>query len=153
MIYLGNSPVEWGSRRQALPAQSTAEAEYIAMLEPAKSILWLRWLLKQLGIKSLITEYSSTLFGDNNAAHNIASNPVSGQRTKHIALKYHYIRALVEAGVISLEHVDTLENVSDIFTKALGNAKFDKLAPIALGHSAFAQPTKRRKTVVSDEFV
>ena len=137
-----------------MPAQSTAEAEYIAMLEPAKSILWLRWLLKQLGIKQLITEYSSTLFGDNNAAHNIASNPVSGQRTKHIALKYHYIRALVEeAGVICLEHVDTLENVSDICTKALGSAKFDKLAPIALGSTEFVRPTKRRKTVVSDEFV
>ena len=153
IIYLGGSPVEWGSKRQALPAQSTAEAEYIAMLEPAKSILWLRWLLKQLGIKSLITEYSSTLFGDNNAAHNIASNPVSGQRTKHIALKYHYIRALVEAGVICLEHIDTLENVSDIFTKALGNSKFDKLSPMALGLTAFERPTKRKRTELSDEFV
>lgn len=64
VVYLGHGPVEWGSKQQKLVAQSTAEAEYIALNAPARSILWLRWLLVQTGITALITQYSSTIFSD-----------------------------------------------------------------------------------------
>lgn len=144
--------MEWASKIQRLPAQSSAEAEFIAANAPAKSIMWIRWLLKQTGVEALITKYSSTLFGDNTASIAMASNPVHHDRTKHIAIKYFFIRELVEAGVIALEHIDTLRNVADIGTKALGRAKFEPLRDIAMGLTDNERPTKRRKTETSDEF-
>ena len=153
ILYLGVGAVEWGSRQHSLTAQSTAEAEYITMNAPARSILWLRWLLKQTGVAALITKYSSTLFTDSTSAQAIAENPLQSERTKHIAIKYHFIRELIEAGVISTEHVDTLLNVADIGTKALGKRKFTPFADMALGHTDLVRPTKRRLTILSDEFV
>ena len=64
-------------------------------------------------------KYSSTLFGDATIA--MASIPVEYERTKHIAIRYFFIRELVESGVISMEHVDT---VADIGTRSLGRAKY-----------------------------
>ena len=83
----------------------------------------------------------------------MAENPVSSERTKHIAIKYHFIRALIEAGVITIEHIDTLLNVADIGTKPLGKRKFTTLCAMVMGTVSCAKPTKRRKTEVSDEFV
>ncbi|CAM9215323.1 unnamed protein product, partial [Ectocarpus fasciculatus] len=133
IVYLGTGPVEWASKLQRLPAQSSAEAEFIALNAPAKSIVWMRWLLKQTAIPQLVTTFSSTLFGDNTASLAMASNPVHHNRTKHIAIKYYLIRSLVEAGVIAVEHVDTLLNVADIGTKALGRVKFEPLCALAMG--------------------
>ncbi|CAM9168044.1 unnamed protein product [Ectocarpus fasciculatus] len=108
LIFLGVGPVEWASKIQRIPEQSSAEAKFLAANAPTKSIMWIRWLLTQTGIESLITKYSSTLFGDNTASIAMASNPVHHDRTKHIAIKYFFIRELVEAGVILMEHIDTL---------------------------------------------
>ena len=153
IVFLGTGPVEWASKLQRLPAQSSAEAEFIALNDPAKSIVWMRWLLKQTGISALVTEFSSTLFGDNTASLAMASNPVHHNRTKHIAIKYYLIRELTKAGVVSTEHVDTLLNVADIGTKALGRVKFEPLRDIALGVGDLERPAKRQRTEVSDEFV
>jgi hypothetical protein len=153
VVYLGRGPIDWGSKQQRLVAQSTAEAEYIAMTAPAKTIQWLRWLLHQTKIKSIITQYSSTLFVDNTAAIAIASNPIASERTKHVALKYKMIQELSECGVVSLEHIATDLNVADIGTKALSKRKFQTFANTALGQEEFTRPTKRKRTEVSDEFV
>ena len=151
IIFLGRGAIEWGSKLFTLPAQSAAED--LAMLEPSKSILSLRWMFKDTGIASLITEYSSTLFGDNISSQTIAQNPVCSKRTKYIALKYHFIRKLFAVGVIYLERVDTHSNVADMFTKSLGKRKLDKFAPQAWGEEEFVRLTKKVKTEVSTEFV
>jgi len=146
-------PVAWGSKLQRLPAQSSGEAEYLAMNAPARAILWLRWLLFQTGIKDLITEYSSTLFVDSTAAEGMAKNPVSSERTKHVAIKYHFVRILYDVGVICFEHVDTDSNVADLGTKSLGKRKYEPLSDLAMGHGDTVMPTKRKRTEKSDEFV
>ena len=153
IIYLGSGCIEWGSKLFTLPAQSVAEAEYLAMLEPCKSILSLRWLFKDTGIPQLITQYSSTLFGDNISSQTIAQNPVCSKRTKYIALKYHMVRKLYACGVIYLERVDTHSNVADMLTKSLGKRKFEKFAPQAWGEEEFVRATKMIRTEVSDESV
>ena len=152
LVYLGWGPIEWGSKRQRLPAQSTAEAEFIAANDPSRTILWVRWLLKQTGIVQVTSKYSSALFGDNTASVAMATNPCKHDRTKHIALKYFFIRELIEAGVLTIDHVDTLENVADIGTKALGKNKFAHLSRKAMGHGNLEKPSKRRRTEPSDEF-
>ena len=68
-----------------------------------------------------------TLYCDNLSAINISKNPVQHSRTKHIDIRHHYIRELVDDKVITLEHVDTEEQIADIFTKALDANQFEKL--------------------------
>ena len=114
ILYLGMGCIKWESQLFTLPAQSVAEPEYLAMLEPYKSILSIRWMFKDMNIPQIITKYSSTLFGDNISSQTIAQNPVCSKRTKYIALKYHLVRKLHACGVIYLERADTHSNVADI---------------------------------------
>ena len=68
-----------------------------------------------------------TLFCDNLSAINISKNPVLHSRTKHIDIRHHFSRELVEEKVISMEHVATERQLADIFTKALDANQFEKL--------------------------
>ena len=68
-----------------------------------------------------------TLFCDNLSAINISKNPIQHSRTKHINIRHHFIRDLVEDKVINLEHVSTDNQLADIFTKALDTVQFENL--------------------------
>jgi len=68
-----------------------------------------------------------TLHCDNLSANNISKNPIQHSRTTHIDIRHHFIRDLVEEKVVTLEHVDTEEQLADIFTKALDDKQFEKL--------------------------
>jgi hypothetical protein len=153
IVFLGFGPVDWSSKMSKLVCNSTAEAEFIAANAPAKSIQWIRWLLHNTGISKFITRFSSALCGDNQAAIAMASNPVHHQRTKHIAIKYYYIRDLVEYCVIHLIYVESGENVADIFTKPLGRVKFLYHRKRVLGGFNFIPNGKRQRTAPSDEYV
>ena len=83
-------------------------------------------------MKQMLKEYNveqdvMTLYCDNMSAINISKNPVQHSRTKHIDIRHHYIRDLVDDKVITLEHVATEEQVADIFTKALDANQFERL--------------------------
>jgi hypothetical protein len=153
IVFLGFGPVDWSSKMSKLVCNSTAEAEFIAANAPAKSIQWIRWLLHNTGISKFIARFSSALCGDNQAAIAMASNPVHHQRTKHIAIKYYYIRDLVEYCIIHLVYVESGENVADIFTKPLGRVKFLYHRKRVLGGFNFAPNGKRQRTASSDEYV
>ena len=80
----------------------------------------------------MLTEYNvtqnvMTLFCDNLSAINISKNPIQHSRTKHIDIRHHFIRDLVEDKVITLEHVATELQLADIFTKALDATQFENL--------------------------
>ena len=80
----------------------------------------------------MLTEYNvsqsvMTLFCDNLSAINISKNPIQHSRTKHIDIRHHFIRDLVEDKVITLEHVATDLQLADIFTKALDATQFENL--------------------------
>ena len=152
LLYLGDGPVDWKSTLQRLTAQSSAEAEYIAKNLAARALLWLRTLLKETGIGAIITHYSSTLFGDSLSADAMAMNPTTSDRSKHVAIKYHFTRDLIDNGVICQEHVETSLNVADIGTKVLGKRTFLALSDLSMGRDTIQKPTKRVKTVISDEF-
>ena len=66
------------------------------------------------------------LYSNNNGAIFISNNPVQERRMKHIDVKYHYIRQVIEDCSIQVERVDTDDNIADIFTKPLGRIKFNK---------------------------
>ena len=67
---------------------------------------------------------SLTVFCDNTSAINISKNPVQHSRTKHIDIRYHFIRELVEDRTIFIEYIDTLNQLADIFTKPLDSQRF-----------------------------
>ena len=68
-----------------------------------------------------------TIFCDNTSAINISKNPVQHSRTKHIDIRHHFIRELVENKVLVLEYIETHKQIADIFTKALDSVRFDFL--------------------------
>ena len=68
-----------------------------------------------------------TLYCDNFSAINISKNPIQHSRTKHIDIRHHFIRDLVEENIVTLEHVTTEGQIADIFTKALDATQFERL--------------------------
>jgi len=121
--FLGTSLISWSSRKQSSVAQSTAEAEYVAAASSCSQILWISSTLQDFGIFTS----SVPLFCDNTSAISIAKNPIQHSRTKHIELRYHFIRDHVEKGDIELLYVDTEHQLADIFTKPLDVSRFASL--------------------------
>ncbi|XP_048442595.1 uncharacterized mitochondrial protein AtMg00810-like [Pyrus x bretschneideri] len=88
--FVGGNLVTWKSKKQAVVARSSTKAEYRAMASTACELIWLKGLLCDLGVS---TTQSMSLFCDNQAVMHIASNPVFHERTKHIEVDCHYVRA------------------------------------------------------------
>ena len=118
--FIGRSLVSWSSKKQNSTALSTAEAEYISAASCCAQLLWMRQTLKDYGV-SLGTV---PLLCDNESAIKIANNPVQHNRTKHIDIRHHFLRDHVANGDIALTHVGTMDQLADIFTKPLDEARF-----------------------------
>jgi len=93
------------------------------MCDAAKEIVYFRYLLKDLGFPQ---ERPTILYVDNQAAIKIAENSTDHTRSKHIDIKYHYIRELVEKDIIKLVYIRSDDNLADGFTKPLENMKFSQ---------------------------
>ena len=148
-IFLGFGLIDWCSKLQNSVASNVFEAEYMILSDLSKQLLSFRWLLWQTKIPKLVTRLSSSIFCDNMAALKLAESAGGTRKSKHIAIRYHVVRELVSNGVISIEHVETAENVADIFTKALGRVKFEKFAHMLLGYTEVQSPAKRVETIES----
>jgi hypothetical protein len=114
-FFLGNNLVSWFCKKQNSISLSTAEAEYIAAGSGCTQLLWMKQMLVDYGFN----QGTLTLFCDNMSAINISKNPVQHSRTKHIDIRHHFIRELVENKCIVLEHVGTNDQLADLFTKPL----------------------------------
>ncbi|KAG5562829.1 hypothetical protein RHGRI_005526 [Rhododendron griersonianum] len=122
-FYIGNNLVAWLSKKQNSISLSTAEAEYIAAGSACTQLLWMKQMLDDYGFsQECITHYC-----DNTSAINISKNPVQHSRTKHIDIRHHFIRDLVEDGTVTLEYLDTTHQKADLFTKPLDFHRFDYL--------------------------
>lgn len=120
LFMLGSTIVDWMSRAQRCVALSTAEAEYICLAEAAKETSFLRQLLSSIGIA---VQSRITIYEDNQGAVYISGNPVDHNRTKHIDVRYHYVREKVADGAILVQYIPTEKQVADYF-KALPEEKF-----------------------------
>ena len=96
------------------------EAEYMAISDCSRQAIWIKTLLKELGIKIR----SILIYGDNQGSIFIASNAVQESRTKHIDICYHYICQLVVAKEVELQFMPGEMNPTDMFTKNLQKIKF-----------------------------
>ncbi|KAG6520408.1 hypothetical protein ZIOFF_017458 [Zingiber officinale] len=120
----GSATFSWLSKKQQSVAQSSAEAEYISASVATSQAIWLRRILGDLGHHQI---EGTVLYCDNKSAIAMAKNPVHHSRTRHIALKYHFIRQTIEDKEIQLEFCRSEEQLSDIFAKALPRERFEQL--------------------------
>ena len=123
VIYLCGAAISWRSKGQKSVTLSSTEAEYMAVSELATEILYVAGILKFLGIP---IEYPIIVNVDNIGAVYLAKNATTGNRTKHIDTRYHFVREYVEDGIIKVRFVRSEENHADIFTKNLNIEKFEK---------------------------
>ena len=118
---LAGGAVSWCSRLQKLVALSTTEAEYISATEAAKEAIWLSRLAKDFGLPS-----KTPLLGcDSQSALCLAKNPMFHARTKHIDVRYHFIRQSLEDGLITLVKIPTKDNPADALTKSLARSSHE----------------------------
>ncbi|EOY26457.1 Copia-like retrotransposable element, putative [Theobroma cacao] len=114
LFTLGNGPFSWNSHKQSIVAQSLAESEYVAAAEAAYQALWLRKLLMDIKFEQ---KFPTDLFIDNKSAISIVKNPVWHGKTKHINVKYHAVRDIVEKNEINVQYCPSELQLADIFTK------------------------------------
>lgn len=124
VFFLAGNPVTWQTAKQRVVALSSCEAEYIAAAAAACQGVWLaRLLTDMIGTESGAPE----LLVDNQSAVTLSKNPVFHERSKHIDVRYHYIRECVDEGRIIIDYTATEEQLADILTKALGRVRFLEL--------------------------
>ena len=116
--------ISWKTKKQPCVALSTCEAEYVALVSCIQEAKFLVQLYKDLtGNESANVD----IFVDNQSAIALAKNPVQHQRSKHIDIKYHFIRAEIQKGCVQLQYVPSEENLADMFTKPATGKRLSKL--------------------------
>ncbi|PKA47383.1 Retrovirus-related Pol polyprotein from transposon TNT 1-94 [Apostasia shenzhenica] len=121
IFFLNGAICSWMSKKQSVVAQSSAEAEYIAMAKATSQLMWLKRILADLGVK---VDEKTVIYCDNTSAMAIAKNPVFHDRTKHIQIKFHFIRDAVKEGLVEFKFCSTENQLADILTKPLTKNKF-----------------------------
>jgi hypothetical protein len=119
---LGSVVISWFSRNQTSVALSSAEAEYIAACMAAREVVWLRKLLA--GLFGHMVE-PTVIRCDNQSCVQMSMNPVHHDTMKHVEMRYHYVRDMVQRRVVELQFVPTDEQVADVLTKSLVRGKFE----------------------------
>jgi hypothetical protein len=116
VFILAGAAVSWASKRQPTTALSTTEAEYMAVCSAVQESIYLRTIIKELG---LIVDKPTRIWMDNQSAIKLGENAFSNKRAKHIDIRYHFTREKVEEGVIDLKYIETTKMVADILTKGV----------------------------------
>nr|GEY25162.1 retrovirus-related Pol polyprotein from transposon TNT 1-94 [Tanacetum cinerariifolium] len=145
--FLEESLISWSPKRQKSATISSTKAEYIALSGCCAQILWMRSQLLDygLGFNKILIYY------DNKSAIALCCNNVQHSRSKHINIRYHFIKGQVENGVIELYFVNTEYQLADLFTKALGRDRIEFLIN-KLGIRSFTSETLKQLMDKVDEF-
>ena len=125
---LGGTIISWVSKLQKIFTLSTIEAEHMAVTEASKEMIWLQSFLVELGQNT----GKSVLYYDSQSTIHLAKNPVYHVRTKHIQMRYHFIRSVLEDGVLVLEKIPGSLNLADMLTKTVLIEKL-KLCTTSIG--------------------
>lgn len=129
IFYLTKSLITWNSQKQMCVALSSCEGEFTAATAASCQAVWLRKLLSQ--ITGLYIQ-PVTLFIDNKSAIDLAKNPVFHGRSKHIDIRFHFIRECIENGDIIVKHICSDEQRADSLTKALNAVRFERMRDLGV---------------------
>ena len=122
LVLLNGNPISWSSKRQSTVATSTLHAEYMAVYSTACEVKWLQHWFNEVypSTKPVFKLHLPiTIHCDNDAAIKLTDHDTNHDRTKHIDVKYHYVRELIEAGIVNVQWCSTKEQLADILTKPL----------------------------------
>lgn len=119
VIFFGEGPISWASRKQPIVALSSTEAEFIAAADCCKETMFLKSLLLDIGI-----DIPVTCKVDNQSAIKLVKTGIFNKRSKHIDVRYHYIHELYCDGKFKIDYCSTLLQTADVFTKPLSKIKF-----------------------------
>ena len=117
---LSGSVINCKATLQSIVALYTTEAKYMAATEVVKEAIWLKGLVGDLGLQ----RDDSVVFCDNQSAIHLTKNPMYHERSKHIAVKYNFIRETVSEGIVAVKKVATVDNPADMMTKPVPLHKF-----------------------------
>jgi hypothetical protein len=124
VVKFGGMAISWRSKLQGLSSQNTMEAEYVALSEVLKEIIFFQHLLEEIGIN---VEKPTTIYEDNRACEILANNPEFRDKAKHIEIRYHKIRDEIRQGSVSIKRVESENQIADIFTKVVDEKKFTRI--------------------------
>jgi hypothetical protein len=124
VFLLSGVAVSWSSKKQLVVTLSTTEAEFIAAASCACQGIWLRRILEEV---KYTQQGPIMLFYDNSSTIKLSKNPVLHGRSKHIDVRFHFLRDLTKEGKVELVHCRSVEQIADILTKPLKAESFMKL--------------------------
>jgi hypothetical protein len=127
---LGRGSVSWESRLQPTVALSSCESEYVAASTATQEAVHLRLLLSELGFPQ---EGPTIIYEDNQGTIALSENPMLQKRTKHVDIRYHFVREKVLSGEIKLVYIPTQDQVADILTKPLQKQRIIELRSKLMG--------------------
>lgn len=127
-VFIRNQVVSWSSRKQTCVASSLTEAEYVSMGAAGRSALYFRNLLRECQFS---TSYVN-IVGDSLSALTLGARKSVHQRTKHIDVRYHFIRNLVNDKILKLIYINTRFNYADMLTKACDSITLKHLINLLL---------------------
>jgi hypothetical protein len=122
LVFFGKSLISWTSKKQKNVTLSTTEAEFIALTDVARELLWVQPIYQFLGFPE-IKKYTIIL-EDNLPVINLALNQQTKGRTKHLNVKVKFIAELIEEQVFKIEKVSSADNIADLMTKSQGKVLF-----------------------------
>jgi hypothetical protein len=125
LFQMNGAAISWKSKKQPIVSLSSMEAEYIALTAAIKEAKWLVKLEEELMLKTK----KMVIFEDNQSTIKTAKNEIHTERSKHIDVRYHFVREQIQIGAIEVRYCPTGEMTADLMTKALGatkHAKFSK---------------------------
>lgn len=124
VFLLAGGAISWASKKQLVVTLSTTEAEYIVVASCACQYIWLTRLLKKLGHKG---EDDSLMYCDNSSTIQLSKHSMFHGKSKHIDVKFHFLRNLVNEGTVKLNYCNTQNQIADIMIKPLKKIQFIKL--------------------------
>lgn len=124
VFLLSSGAVSWLSKKQPIVTLSTTEAEFVAAAGCASQAVWMRRITGKLGC---VHDKATVIYCDNSSTIKLSKNSVMHGRSKHIDVRFHFLRELVQDGTIKLVHCGTKEQIADLMTKPLQLDAFLKL--------------------------
>jgi len=145
VITFANGPVAWSSKQQSSVALSSTEAEYMALTHTATSVVWLSSLLNELDLPQLahLKDRTIVINMDNQSAIRMSKSEGVSSRSKHIDVRYHYIKEEIASGRIDVAYQPSVDLVADLLTKPLSSEQHERLSrfmgintcsPLSLGN-------------------
>jgi hypothetical protein len=129
LFHFAGGPISWSSRLQPTVALSSSEAEYMALCSATQEAIYLRQLTEDFGYRQT---RPTRIYEDNQGCIALTKNPVLHKRTKHISIRYHFIRERIDTE-IEPHYIPTQHQLADIFTKALLKQQFEFLRNKVMG--------------------